>query len=750
MMRIRRFALIGALALIAAGCNVNWAQFRADTSHSGTQSESAIGTANVAALVPKWSSALTGVIESSPAIVNGIAYLTTLDGKVDALDALTGALKWTVAPGIANTQYSSPAVANGIVYVGSDNHTIYALDATTGAVKWTAATGNVVNSSPTVVSGVVYVGSDDDKVYALDATTGAVKWTTTTGNVVESSPAVVSGVVYIGSYDDKLYALDATTGAVKWTATTGSQIFSSPSVAGGIVYVGSLDGKVYAFDATTGASKWTITTGAGIFSSPAVSNGVVYIGSNDDKVWALNATTGVVKWTSTTSGVVESSPAVANGVVYVGSADGKLWAFDATTGATKWTGTTGGAIYSSPAVANGIVYIPSTDHKVYAYALWTFTRPSCAANPHSGLSPCQIQDAYRLPSQMTGTGRTVALVDAFDDPNAESDLATYRSQYGLPACTTANGCFKKLNQNGVQGSYPPGNAGWEIEISLDLDAVSAACPLCNITLVEANDNGFGNLFVAEATAAAQNPAAISNSYGAPEGAGYAAYDSNYNFPGIPITVSTGDAGYGVEWPAASPTVTAVGGTNLAPDSSTRGWSETAWAGAGSGCALAEELKPAWQTDSGCGNRTLADVSALAGSPGLSIYDFNNGGWLDYGGTSLASPLVASVYALAYPTYTQATTYSHAASLFDITSGSNGSCGGTYLCTAGTGFDGPTGLGTPCGTSAFGSGPFVSSCPAAGSATPLLAEPTPDVVMTPACGAAPAGKARCFAEKITRR
>jgi outer membrane protein assembly factor BamB len=750
MRQIRRCALIGALALIAAGCNVNWAQFRVDAAHTGTQSESAIGTANVAALVPKWSTGLSGAIESSPAIVNGVAFLTTLDGTVDALNAITGAVNWTVAPGSGN-QYSSPAVANGIVYVGSDNGRVYALDATTGATDWSVLTGDVVESSPTVVSGVVYVGSADGKVYALDATTGAVKWTTTTGSSVYSSPAVVGGVVYIGSFDDKLYALDATTGAVKWTTATGNLIFSSPSVASGVVYVGSEDGKVYALDATTGAVNWTTATGGRILSSPSVASGVVYIGSDDAKLYALNATTGAVTWTATTGAAVESSPAVANGLVYVGSADAKLWAFDAVTGATKWTGTTTSAIYSSPAVANGVVYIPSTDGTVYAYSQWTFSRPTCAANPHPGLSPCQIQDAYRLPSQVTGTGRTVAIVDAYDNPNAEADLATYRTQYGLPPCTTANGCFKKLNQAGAPSPLPTADIGWGVEISLDLDAVSAACPLCHITLVEANSSGGNDMVTAEAAAAAQHPTAISNSWGGSEFAGENTTDGYFSFPGIPVAVSTGDGGYGVQWPSALQAVTAVGGTELAPDASTRGWNETAWSGAGSGCST-QEGKPTWQHDTGCpANRTVADVSALAGYPGLSIIDtYGEPGWFAEGGTSLASPLVASVYALAYPDYTQATTYTHAASLFDITSGSTGSCGGTYLCTGVTGFDGPTGLGTPCGTSAFGSSPFISSCPAAGSATPLLTEPTPPVVMTPACGPAPPGHVRCFAETITPR
>jgi hypothetical protein len=278
--------------------------------------------------------------------------------------------------------------------------------------------------------------------------------------------------------------------------------------------------------------------------------------------------------------------------------------------------------------------------------------------------------------------------------------------------------------------------------------VSAACPLCHITLVEANSSGGGDLIAAEAIAAAQSPTAISNSWGGSEFAGENTYDSSFSFPGIPVTVSTGDNGYGVQWPSSASTVTAVGGTELAPDATARRWNETAWAGAGSGCST-QEPKPAWQHDPGCVNRTVSDVSALGGSPGLAVYDtYSQPGWTNLFGTSLASPLVASVYALAYPDYTQATTYTHAASLFDITSGSTGSCAGSYLCTAVAGFDGPTGLGTPCGIAAFGSGPNATTCPptAAAAAKSPLTEPTPPVDTTPACGPVPAGQVRCFAEK----
>jgi subtilase family serine protease len=327
-----------------------------------------------------------------------------------------------------------------------------------------------------------------------------------------------------------------------------------------------------------------------------------------------------------------------------------------------------------------------------------------AATTPSGYFPADLRSAYNL----TGSGsasQTIAIVDAFDDPNAESDLAVYRAQFGLPPCTTANGCFRKIDQNGGT-NYPRGDKGWAEEISLDLDMASAICPNCKILLVEAKTNSFSNLAAAVNQAAAQGATAISNSYGGGEFSGETSSEASFNHPGIMITVSSGDAGYGVEFPAASRYVTAVGGTRLVRASNARGWSETVWSGAGSGCS-AYITKPSWQTDSGCSRRTVADVSAVADpNTGVAVYDtfrIRGGGWLVFGGTSVSAPIIAGVYALAGNGSTLnygSWSYSNTSSLFDVSSGSNGSCGGSYLCTGVVGFDGPTGNGTPNGTGAF--------------------------------------------------
>jgi subtilase family serine protease len=329
-------------------------------------------------------------------------------------------------------------------------------------------------------------------------------------------------------------------------------------------------------------------------------------------------------------------------------------------------------------------------------------KPTGGGTPR-GFVPADLVAAYGL-STTGGSGQTVAIVDAYDDPKAESDLAVYRSQFGLPACTTANGCFRKVNQTGGT-SYPRGNGNWAEEISLDLDMVSAICPNCKILLVEASSTSVTNLYAAVDEAAKLGATVISNSYGAPEYSSEASDESHFNHPGIAITVSSGDNGYGVEFPAASQYVTAVGGTSLKRDGSARGFSETVWSGAGSGCS-AYITKPSWQTDAGCARRTVADVSAIADpNTGVAVYDsYSMGsGWMVFGGTSVAAPLLGGVYALAgnagsvnYGSYS----YSHLSSLWDVTSGTNGSCGGTYLCTGTVGFDGPTGNGTPHGTGGF--------------------------------------------------
>jgi hypothetical protein len=326
----------------------------------------------------------------------------------------------------------------------------------------------------------------------------------------------------------------------------------------------------------------------------------------------------------------------------------------------------------------------------------------------AGLGATDLRDAYRLPTSSGGEGQTVAIIDVFDNPKAESDLAVYRAQYGLPPCTTANGCLRKVNADGGT-TLPRADSGWAEEISLDLDMVSAACPRCHILLVEADQPSLSSLGIGVDTAVRLGAKYISNSYGGPEETAASVTDfHHFDHPGIAITAASGDGGYGVLFPATSPAVTAVGGTSLIRAANARGWNETAWSGAGSGCST-RAAKPAWQKDPGCPRRTVADVSAVADPrTGIAVYDtFGLGGWQVVGGTSAAAPIIAGAYALAgsLPAggYAAAVPYAHPQKLNDVLQGSTGICDPAYLCTAGPGYDGPTGLGTPNGVDAFRAG-----------------------------------------------
>jgi subtilase family serine protease len=337
--------------------------------------------------------------------------------------------------------------------------------------------------------------------------------------------------------------------------------------------------------------------------------------------------------------------------------------------------------------------------------------PLAGTTPPAGAyGPAQFHAGYSLPTNAS-TSQTIAIVDAYDDPNIASDLAVYSTYYGLPSCTTTNGCFRKVNQSGGT-SYPSANSGWALEISLDVEVAHAICQNCKIVLVEASSNSFANLGAAENEAAALGANVISNSWGGGEFSSETSYDTAYfNHPGVMITASAGDSGYGVEYPAASRYVTAVGGTTLNLNADQSYQSESVWNGTGSGCSLYEP-KPSWQHDSGCSRRTVADVSADADpNTGAAVYDTvpysGQSGWFQVGGTSLAAPLIGSVYALtgsASGNNYGSAPYAQANQLHDVTTGSNGSCSVFYLCNAQAGYDGPTGLGTPFGIAAFSSGP----------------------------------------------
>ncbi len=338
----------------------------------------------------------------------------------------------------------------------------------------------------------------------------------------------------------------------------------------------------------------------------------------------------------------------------------------------------------------------------------------------SPYGPSQLRDAYGLTSAAAkpADGETIAVVDAYNDPSASSDLAAYRSAYGLPLCKETSKCLTIENEHG--GTDLPRkdtSGGWELEESLDLEMISAICPNCSIRLVEANSASISALATAERTATRSGAEAVSNSWGSgAEFTGESAYDPDFYAPGVAITAAGGDDGYGTQYPAVSPYVTSVGGTTLT--GSGGHWSQSAWSGTGAGCSELEP-KPSWQTSDatspgGCLNRTDNDVAAEANpDPGVWIYDTvrdpGSGaapGWIAVGGTSVSTPIVAAAYALADveaggphqalipATFPAAYPYQNSSDFLDITSGSDGSCESArrYLCHARTGYDGPTGVG----------------------------------------------------------
>jgi hypothetical protein len=335
-------------------------------------------------------------------------------------------------------------------------------------------------------------------------------------------------------------------------------------------------------------------------------------------------------------------------------------------------------------------------------------RLSYDSAPVGGYAPADIQSAYGL-TATGGGGKIVALYGGNSDyPNAEADLGVYRTQYGLPACTAANGCFIKIDEHG--GTNYPAAGTSEVEQALDMEMASASCPGCKIMLIEG-----GDLDVALATVISSGVSAFSFSVLLGFGTATATECQNLGFndlSGLLITGALGDTAYpGARdyTPATCQGALAVGGTTLKKDTSARGWSETTWGasgssgGTGSGCSP-YVAKPSWQTDTGCSMRMESDVSAVADpNTGVSFYcTLGAGGWGVVGGTSAASPLVSGALTslgIANGHFTPAWVWQNADNFYDVTTGTNGPCASdpSYFCTAGPGYDGPTGWGTPNGS-----------------------------------------------------
>jgi hypothetical protein len=562
-----------------------------------------------------------------------------------------------------------------------------------------------------------------------------------------------------------------------WDVTAGGGVWhylnGAWSSIGGAVSSITVDrsGNVWA-TATSNQYVWEYSNGFW-HNQPSYGFGVRVASNPDNSLYVLSSGGAIWDFVSFAgyflckgSGAVDITPKPGGLGFYIlsGLAGGQYQIWDFTSGApgdcrngsynaTGWTATGVSALGNTLAViSQGNIFTTIAN------------MPSCSVPPTTvGFVPCDLQAAYNLPSTTAGVGQTVAIVDAYDDPNAESDLTYYRSYFGLPSCTTANGCFRKVSQTGTT-SYPAASAHWAEEISLDLDMVSAICPNCHILLVEANSNSGLDLAKSVAEAVTLGATEVSGSFGGGESSSQTSLDTYFNHPGVPIVVSAGDAGYGAQYPATSPYVVAAGGTTLIPSSSLRGWSETAWGftynsggasfrGTGSGCS-AYEPKPSWQNDGGCTTRVEADVAAVADlNTGVAVYNtYQANGWASYGGTSVAAPIIASVFALAGGSVGSAPAgylYSHASQFWNITDGTNGPCPGVaqYLCYAGVGYNGPTGLGTPNGLGAFGGVSIAATrrAPLSEADRVRLArsyDANPTIV--PACPAAQPGYMQCHA------
>jgi subtilase family serine protease len=320
----------------------------------------------------------------------------------------------------------------------------------------------------------------------------------------------------------------------------------------------------------------------------------------------------------------------------------------------------------------------------------------------AGWQPIDFQTRYNLPSGTKGSGQIVAIVDAFHQANAASDLAAYRTQFGL-----GTGTFSQYNQKGQKSNYPPScvgqsGGGWCVEIDLDIEMVAAVCPKCTIYLVEANSNNGTDLETAEKEAVKLKAHVVSNSWGCP-GSNNCDNPNAFATKGVIYLASAGDGGYGTQAPAALGNVVAAGGTVLLKQGTV--YKETAWNGTGSGCATGI-TKPSWQHDTGCTYRTMNEVSAVAQNAAEYIAQY--GGWVTVSGTSVSSPLLGGVFGLAGNAskltagkkFWTLTKKQYAKSLHDITTGNNGHCSPSYLCVAGPGYDGPTGWGSPNGVGAF--------------------------------------------------
>jgi len=360
----------------AAPLGTDWATFHGDNARSGFSAEKYIKPP----LSVRWGFSTGGNIWSSPAVVVGVLFVGSSDGKLYSIDVANGDMRWAFRTG--NAIFSSPTVDKGVVYFGSTDHIFYAIDAESGTLKWYFESGDPITSSPAVKDNTVYFGSWDGYLYAL-STSGSLKWKFKTDGAIYSSPAIARGKVFFGSSDGKVYALDEETGSIAWTFQTDDYVSATPLITSKIVYVGSWDGNMYAISSDDGKLLWKFRTGGGIYSSAAVFEDTIIFGSYDGKLYSLDKFKGILKWFySSLDSVYHSSPVVANGIAYIGLGyKNKVQAFKARTGEYLWNYPTGASVGATPAISETNMYIAASDGKIYCFG--DITAPDAKMNPLS-------------------------------------------------------------------------------------------------------------------------------------------------------------------------------------------------------------------------------------------------------------------------------------------------------------------------------------------------------------------------------
>jgi outer membrane protein assembly factor BamB len=359
-------ALVPALSIPAQADD--WPQFRGNPRLTGVATSQIPKTLKVL-----WSFEAGDVIESSPAIANGVVYQGVGNGDVVALDLEAGRLKWRYKSGVLFGE-SSAAVADGVVYIGDLEGGLHAINAADGKKLWVFKAATEIKSSPVVTGGRVLVGSYDQSLYALDARTGKQLWSFATSGPVHATPGVIEGVTFVAGCDEHFRAIRIADGKEVYAIHAQAYIGASPALAPGEAYFGTFDNQVLGLDLNAKKVVWRYenpTRKFPFYSSPALKGDRIWVGGRDKNMYCINTKTGKPLWTFAARARIESSPALASAGsdtrVLFGSNDGRFYMLNADTGAKLWEFEAGSPLSASPAVSNGKIVIGAQDGKVYCF-----------------------------------------------------------------------------------------------------------------------------------------------------------------------------------------------------------------------------------------------------------------------------------------------------------------------------------------------------------------------------------------------